>query len=399
MRKIFITTILVLCAICGMRAQSDTVTVHVDGTASLESLMEDYDECSIRYLSITGNLSEDDYAYIRNNILKSLKVLDLKNAEIDSLPKNAFNCTLEYTSSEYMPKTQIILPNILEYVSDNAIALKKNRWEPSTFVITGQYPKFADYYWRNSYPEIILRVSENNLYCKEVEMIHEYYEWEPMNVRFICSSDTTILYCQDYCSIYGVVEGVRIISSSAFENRIIGEGQVTYLPSTLDSIGNRAFYNVDMIVSTCCGPGISHLVCMAVNPPKLGEEVFGERYTGSVYLYVPDESIDLYKNTEGWKNFVKIRPMSRYYPIKGDIKENAKRPSTIEVKYNEDGCVLQLSKPSSRVMVYDVDGTQILNKKITSQAIQLNKSLLNKPYSLAVIAFTDGTTEVVKLKY
>ncbi|MBP3566165.1 MAG: hypothetical protein J6J76_01230 [Paraprevotella sp.] len=399
MRKIFITTIFILCAICGMRAQSDTVTVHVDGTTSLESLMEDYDECSIRYLSITGNLSEDDYAYIRNNILKSLKVLDLKNAEIDSLPKNAFNCTLEYTSSEYMPKTQIILPNILEYVSDNAIALKKNRWEPSTFVITGQYPKFADYDWRNSYPEIILRVSENNLYCKEVEMIHEYYEWEPMNVRFICSSDTTILYCQDYCSIYGVVEGVRIISSSAFENRIIGEGQVTYLPSTLDSIGNRAFYNVDMIVSTCCGPGISHLVCMAVNPPKLGEEVFGERYTGSVYLYVPDESIDLYKNTEGWKNFVKIRPMSRYYPIKGDIKENAKRPNSVEVKYNEDGCVLQLSKPSSRVMVYDVDGTQILNKKITSQAIQLNKSLLNKPYSLAVIAFTDGTTEVIKLKY
>ena len=399
MRRIFITTILVLCAICGMRAQSDTVTVHVDGTTSLESLMEDFDECSIRYLSITGNLSEDDYAYIRNNILKSLNVLDLKNAEIDSLPKNAFNCTLEYTRSEYMPKTQIILPDILEYVSNNAIALKKNRWEPSTFVITGQYPKFADYDWRNSYPEIILRVSENNLYCKEVEMIHEYYEWEPMNVRFICSSDTTILYCQDYCSIYGVVEGVRIISSSAFENRIIGEGQVTYLPSTLDSIGNRAFYNVDMIVSTCCGPGISHLVCMAVNPPKLGEEVFGERYTGSVYLYVPDESIDLYKNTEGWKNFLEIRPMSRYYPIKGDIKENAKRPSTVEVKYNEDGCVLQLSKPSSRIMVYDVDGTQILNKKITSQAIQLNKSLLNKPYSLAVIAFTDGTTEVVKLKY
>ncbi|MBP3566337.1 MAG: hypothetical protein J6J76_02105 [Paraprevotella sp.] len=50
------------------------------------------------------------------------------------------------------------------------------------------------------------------------------------------------------------------------------------------------------------------------------------------------------------------------------------------------------------MMVYDVDGTQIFNKKITSQAIQLNKSLLNKPYSLAVIAFTDGTTEVVKLK-
>ena len=57
MRRILITMILVLCAICGMKAQSDTVTVHVDGTTSLESLMEDSDGDSIRYLSITGKLS------------------------------------------------------------------------------------------------------------------------------------------------------------------------------------------------------------------------------------------------------------------------------------------------------------------------------------------------------
>ena len=76
-----------------------------------------------------------------------------------------------------------------------------------------------------------------------------------------------------------------------------------------------------------------------------------------------------------------------------------KGANAVEIKYNEVDCTLQLSKPASRMMIYDVDGTQVLNNKITSQTIRLNKSLLGKPYSLAVIAFTDGTTEVVKLKH
>ena len=41
MKKIFITTILVLCAICGMKAQSDTVTVHVDGTVDSMTYEDD----------------------------------------------------------------------------------------------------------------------------------------------------------------------------------------------------------------------------------------------------------------------------------------------------------------------------------------------------------------------
>lgn len=403
MRRIFITSILVLCAICGMKAQSDTVTVHVDGTTSLESLLEDYDKGSISYLSITGKLSEDDYAFIRNNILKSLNVLDLKNAEIDSLPKNAFNCKIEYAYFEYIPMTQIVLPELLEYVSDNAIALKSNRWKSLTFVITGQYPDFADYNWRNSYPEIKLRVSDNNLSCKEVEMIHENYPDTPISYRCICSTDTTVLYYQDIENCIGdVMEGVRIISSNAFENSRIIE-TTTFLPSTLDSIGDRAFYNIHIDVSTCCKQDIFQLVCKSINPPKLGKEVFKSddkftSYDKSIDLYVPDESVELYKRTDGWNEFFSIKPISDFnYPPKSI--EAIKRMNAVEVKCNEVDCTLQLSKPASRMMIYDVDGTQVLNNKITSQTIRLNKSLLGKPYSLAVIAFTDGTTEVVKLKY
>ena len=61
MKKYFISTLLVLFAVCSVKAQQDTIKIHVDGT-SLESLLEYYDKGSISYLIITGKLSEDDYA-------------------------------------------------------------------------------------------------------------------------------------------------------------------------------------------------------------------------------------------------------------------------------------------------------------------------------------------------
>ncbi|MBR0361736.1 MAG: hypothetical protein IIX35_05190, partial [Paraprevotella sp.] len=82
MKKYFISTLLVLFAVCSVKAQQDTIKIHVDGT-SLESLLEHYDKDSISYLSITGKLSGDDYAYIRGSLLQKLDVLDLKYAEID----------------------------------------------------------------------------------------------------------------------------------------------------------------------------------------------------------------------------------------------------------------------------------------------------------------------------
>ena len=418
MRRIFITTILVLCAICGMRAQSDTVTVHVDGATSLESLIADCDEDSIRYLSITGKLSEDDYAFIRGKLLQDLDVLDLEYAAIDSLPRSAFNCTLQCETYKEgrvyitVPKNiRIILPKTLEYISDFALALKIECSVP-IFEITGKYPKLRNNVYSDDtfFTPCVIEVSKDNIYCQEIILSHDRVTEEGFfgeeTYSCICSPDTSFLYYQNYrYGIANIPEGVRIISSNIFQYRIIPE-QTVFLPSTLDSIGDNAFRNISINFNMGHIQIYSYLICKAVCPPKLGEEVFVpnsgwkyEEYACNTTLYVPDESVELYKNTEGWNSFQEIEPISLYYYTPPENIETIKGINSVEVKYNEDGCVLQLSKPSSRVMVYDVDGTQIFNKKITSQAIQLNKSLLNKPYSLAVIAFTDGTTEVVKLKY
>ena len=40
MKKFFISTLLVLFAVCSVKAQQDTIKVHLDGTTSLESLMK-----------------------------------------------------------------------------------------------------------------------------------------------------------------------------------------------------------------------------------------------------------------------------------------------------------------------------------------------------------------------
>ena len=151
-------------------------------------------------------------------------------------------------------------------------------------------------------------------------MVDENYPDTPISYRCICSTDTTVLYYQDIENCIGdVMEGVRIISSNAFENSRIIE-TTTFLPSTLDSIGDRAFYNIRIAVSTCCKQDIFQLVCKSINPPKLGKEVFKSddkftSYDESIDLYVPDESVDLYKETDGWNEFFSIKPISDFnYP-------------------------------------------------------------------------------------
>ena len=44
------------------------------------------------------------------------------------------------------------------------------------------------------------------------------------------------------------------------------------------------------------------MTCKSVNPPTLGENVFGETDT-DIPLYVPEESISLYQAAERWKDF------------------------------------------------------------------------------------------------
>ena len=90
------------------------------------------------------------------------------------------------------------------------------------------------------------------------------------------------------------------------------------IPNSVTSIGEYAFYECRGLTSVTIGNsvtsigeaafwfciGLNLLKCDAVTPPSLGSDVFGYVNKSTCQLVVPDQSINLYKAAEQWKDFL-----------------------------------------------------------------------------------------------
>ena len=67
------------------------------------------------------------------------------------------------------------------------------------------------------------------------------------------------------------------------------------LPSTLREIGNSAFQHCN---------SLKKIICKATTPPVIPDEsVFLMDELENTELYVPSESLELYKSADYWKEF------------------------------------------------------------------------------------------------
>ena len=71
------------------------------------------------------------------------------------------------------------------------------------------------------------------------------------------------------------------------------------IPNSVSSIGEGALYG-------CIG--LASVTCEAVTPPDMGQNVFMS-VDKSIPLYVPAESVNLYKSADQWKDFTNILPI------------------------------------------------------------------------------------------
>ena len=96
------------------------------------------------------------------------------------------------------------------------------------------------------------------------------------------------------------------------------------IPNSVASIGLSAFYNcsgltsieipnlvtsIDHGVFASCSE-LTSIVVLSIVPPSLGSSVFYQVHSDFI-IYVPEESVDIYKTATSWKIYAdKIKPIS-----------------------------------------------------------------------------------------
>ena len=347
------------------------VTVNV-GEERLESLLTDAQKQSVTHLTITGTLQEEDYAYLRSGLLKQLEELNLRDADIDTIPAHAFHCEI---SSYPEFKHTIILPEGLKHLSDYSLCIDGN----CCVELTGVYPTLGcNVYDENGNSGCSIEPSQDN----------DAYK---IDLYFLVSADGDIIYRYNAYYIDTIPDNARVIYANAFENSSIS-GSVS-IPATIDSIGDRAFANAYLEVTVGVGPS-SYLLCLATIPPKLGKDVFLESNINTIY--VPDASIELYKSAEGWKD-KNILGLSVPRPAVG-IKDVKAGNSSIMLTESADAYMLQSDKNMQKVILYDVTGRLLSSVTVNSFESEISRSTLSSPVSILRVIYSDGISETLKLR-
>ena len=276
---------------CSIFGQS-SIEVNLD-KASLEESLKDVKE-PIHNLTLSGKPRPEDFDYLRSKILSDIRKLDLSDVDLDTIPSKTFYAKINYTP----PRPQIILPKTLKHLADNALLIITDYGYVIYELASSTYPTLG-----------------KDVYNSPRQYYSNNIRPSSGNTSFIL--DNNILYSSDGITAYHynggvddvVKKGTRLIYGNFMENGRYGSGFT--LSETIDSIGDRAFANAEVDILTD-GIGRNEFTCLAPIPPKLGKDVFlgSDLLKFPISVYVPDESVELYKSTEGWKD-LNIKPLSR----------------------------------------------------------------------------------------
>ncbi len=377
MKRLLVYAIAVIVSSQCLWAGSDgmKVSVHVDGSC-LEDLLTDEQKAGVTNLKITGSLAEEDYAYLRNSLFLQLDTLDLLDADIDTIPSNVFNWN---RTGVYTADFRVILPKALRHLADYSL----NMGDASiVFELTGPFPTLGKYvYGEPLGSRSRIEPSADNVAYK-------------MTRNYMYSTDGSVLYFADAKYLDDAPPyGVRTIWSNAFE--CCGIGGVFILPASVDSIGDRAFADVTMLYITGRHDHPDPVLGFAsTTPPRLGRGVF-DKYddSGIDLIFVPEESMELYRQTEGWKDLC-LSSLDYVLDIDRVASDAAEG---IDVADGGEAYTLQSVKPISRVVCYSVGGQMLRDVPVMAETVVIAKSEIPGPYMLVRIYFDDGTGQVVKL--
>lgn len=150
------------------------------------------------------------------------------------------------------------------------------------------------------------------------QLLNDNYDYSEVQSLKICGmmdcSDFGVISRMSNCSVIDLsrTNGYTEIPGYAFES--ITSLTDVLLPSCVQTIGEFAF-------ADCVN--LSVMTCYAVIPPVLDDDAF-HGIDRSLIVKVSAQSIDLYKNAQGWKDFTILPADSEVYSIFVSLPDDAK---------------------------------------------------------------------------
>ena len=187
---------------------------------------------------------------------------------------------------------------------------------------------------------------------------------------------------------YEIPEGTEVITKQAFACADIA---IVILPSTINRIEEDAF-SVRWLIPTG-DDTIEELIevfCKTIIPP----EIIGNPFINPEYiaLYVPEESADIYRNTEYWKRFRTINGKSTDSGIQ-QMKQSPNLESWIE----NDILYIKCDETMSKITAYDTNGTCFWQGDIHENKWQMVMGEFPKGVLLLEVTTSGGKRTEIKL--
>ena len=145
-----------------------------------------------------------------------------------------------------------------------------------------------------------------------------------------------------------VPASVTAIGANAFENDSSSCVKTLILGDRLEKIGYRAFYGAN---------GLAEIFSMSQIPPVCSDDVFSREIVKTCRLYVPEKSMDLYKEAYVWRDFLNISAEQ------SGVNQPICNKQSVNVVYIPNGFRLTGLSADDNVTVYDVSGRMVSSQK------------------------------------
>ena len=369
-----------LCMAQAPESNGTHVTVHA-GENALETLLTEEQKQSVKYLTVTGTLLDADYTFLRERLYGQLDTLNLRAANIDTLP----DIRTEDIWASSPNKIHLVLPMNIEHIGANFLSQFSKYY---SLEVTEKFPTFGNSTrFPSSYNTKVTLSDDNYSYRTETFRFPE--EWQPNTYTSIYSWDGNIFY---YMNIgvegkYTIKEGTKIIHGTAFRN--------LHLPASLDSVGDSAFEQTECPAPTGYGSG-AEIICYAIEPPKLGKDVFKNSVLEISDLYVHEVSIEKYKQADGWNWALDIRAIETMGQPPSHVYEQILKKN-ISVVAMPDSYELTFTQKPIYMEMYSTNGILFTKQTIDSYTLSISRNQLINPYTIARVYFDNCTTETIKL--